>query len=70
MTRYRIQYTKMKPGGTLEKQDDLIHGTLEDVRMYIDTSHVHGRSPITITECTKSDGYGRVVPASEWDVYE
>ena len=68
MASYRVQWTEMKPGGHRERQDDLVRGDLEDVRNYFDSHSVYGRDPIVVIEHTESDGRGRVVPASEWDV--
>lgn len=71
MTRYRIKYTEIKPGGHHERQDDMIMGTLATVRDYIDAHQVYAIDPVVIIEQSgKSDGYGREVPASEWDVIE
>lgn len=67
---YRVQYTEMKPGGSLARQDESVRGTLADVRTYLDGQGVWGSEPIVITEHTASDSTGRIVPASEWDVYE
>ena len=64
---YRIDYTEIKPGGTHVRQSDVVRGGLEDVRNYLDARRVAGLDPIVITEHTKSDGDGRIVPASEWD---
>jgi hypothetical protein len=73
MTRYRIDYTEMTPGRpeNYTKQSTIVHG--EDVRCvmdYLDTQLVYGRDPIVVIEQTQSDGPGRIVPASEWDVCE
>lgn len=68
MTSYRVQYTEIKPGGSHAQQDESVRGTLDDVRAYLDSRRVHGRSPITVTEHLASDSVGRVVPASEWDI--
>ena len=70
MARYRIQYTEVLPGGYHSRQDDLISGDLQSVRDYLDARRIYGRDPIVITEHTQSDGNGRIVPASEWDVCE
>lgn len=72
MTSYRVEYTEIKPGGHRTRQCDRIVGTVQDVRDYLNSGriHVYGLDPIVITEHTKSDGIGRDVPASEWDVYE
>ncbi len=70
MTRYRVQYTEMKPGGTLERQDDMVHGDLEALRNYFDQCVIWAASPIVVIEQGPSDGNGRIVPASEWDVCE
>lgn len=68
--RYRVQYTEMMPGGSRYRQDDLVIGDLEAVRDYLDARSIWSYSPIVITEHTQSDGIGRIVPASEWDVCE
>jgi hypothetical protein len=68
MTSYRIEYTEHKPGGYLERQCDRVVGDLETVRTYLDNQDVWAADPIVITEYTQSDGRGRIVPASEWDV--
>ena len=68
--KYRVQYTEMIPGGARYKQDDLVMGDLQTVRDYLDTRSIWSYDPITITEHTQSDGIGRIVPASEWDVCE
>lgn len=65
---YRVQYTEIKPGGSHARQDVSVRGTLDDVRAEIDGHHVYGRDPIVVTEHTQSDGRGRIVPASEWDI--
>lgn len=64
----QVQYTEVKPGGTHVPQNDLVVGGLDDVRAYIDTRRVWAADPITVTEAAESDGIGRAVPASEWDV--
>jgi len=68
MSSYRVQYTEVKPGGSLAQQDESVRGTLEDVRNMLDSKRVHGHSPITVTEYVASDSKGCVVPASEWDI--
>jgi hypothetical protein len=68
--RYRVQYTEMIPGGARYHQDDLVRGTLADVRDYLDARHIWAADPIVIIEHTQSDSPGRIVPASEWDVCE
>lgn len=68
MTSYRVQYTEIKPGGSHAQQDESVRGTLDDVRAYLDSRRVYGRSPITVTEHLTSDSVGRIVPASEWDI--
>lgn len=65
---YRVEYTEVKPGGHLDRQNDLVRGTLSDVRDYIDSRRVHGADPIVVAEFTESDSVGRLVPASEWDI--
>lgn len=68
MTKFRLQYTQVKPGGHHVRQDDLIWGTLEDVRTYFDARRIWGADPIVVIEQILSDHPGRVVPASEWDI--
>ncbi len=68
MTSYRVEYTEMKPGGTLERQCDRVIGGLEAVRSYFDAQSIWAADPITVREFTQSDSNGRDVPASEWDV--
>lgn len=73
MTRYRIDYTEMTPGRpeNYTKQSTIVHGNdLGCVRDYLDSQYVYAREPITVIEQVQSDGPGRVVPASEWDVDE
>jgi hypothetical protein len=70
MTRYRVEYTEVKPGNYHDLQCDMIDGDLTTVRDYFDARHISAVAPILVIEQTKSDGYGRVVPASEWDVME
>jgi hypothetical protein len=70
MTSYRVEYTEMKPGGARDRQCDIVRGSLDDVRAYFDARSIYGLDPIVVVEHTQSDGNGRVVPASEWDVYE
>lgn len=67
MASYRVQYTEIKPGGSHARQDVTVRGTLDDVRAEIDSRRVYALDPIIVTEHTKSDGIGRIVPASEWD---
>lgn len=73
MTRYRIQYTEVVPGGSHYRQDDIVHagerGVLS-VLDYLDQRSVWAADPIVVIEHTQSDGFGRIVPASEWDVCE
>lgn len=68
MTSYRVEYTEMKPGGYRDRQCDIVRGGLEDVRVYFDERDIWAADPIVVVEHTQSDGLGRVVPASEWDV--
>ncbi len=68
MASYVVKYTEMKPGGHLERQCDRVRGDLESVREYFDNTTVFARDPITVIEFTESDGIGRVVPSSEWDI--
>lgn len=70
MTSYRVQYTEVKPGGHHARQDVRVVGTLDNVRAEIDGHRVYAQDSIVVTEHTQSDGTGRDVPASEWDVYE
>lgn len=70
MTSYRVQFTEVKPGGNLCRQDVSVRGSLEDVRIMLDSTPVWGREPITVTEHLTSDSAGRIVPAAEWDVCE
>lgn len=59
------------PGGYHSKESSFVRGDLGTVREYLDGQDVYGREPITVTEFTQSDqAFGRVVPASEWDVDE
>jgi hypothetical protein len=67
---YRIDWTRFVPGGAHERESSAIRGDLQSVRNFLDNQDVYGREPIVVTEHTKSDGFGRVVPASEWDVCE
>lgn len=68
MTSYRVEYTGVKPGGARDRQCDIVRGDLEDVRNYFDERHIWAADPIVVVEHTQSDGNGRIVPASEWDV--
>lgn len=70
MTRYRVQYTSVKPGGAREREDDMVHGDLESVRCYFDRQSIWAADPIVVIEQVASDGPGRVVPVTEWDVCE
>ena len=68
---YRIDWTRMVPGGVHERESSFVRGDLETVRNFLDSQDVWGRGePIVITEHITSDGFGRVVPASEWDICE
>jgi hypothetical protein len=73
MTKFRVQYTSVKPGGAREREDDIVYagdrGVLA-VGDYLDQHNVWAADPIVVTEHTQSDGIGRIVPASEWDVCE
>jgi hypothetical protein len=73
MTRYRIQYTEVVPGETHYRQDDIVYpgdrGVLS-ILDYLDKRSVWAADPIVVIEHTQSDGNGRIVPASEWDVCE
>jgi hypothetical protein len=68
MTSYRVEYTSMKPGGARERECDLVRGTLDDVRTYFDAQDIWAADPIVVVEHAQSDGHGRIVPASEWDI--
>lgn len=68
MTSYRVEYTEIKPGGAHDRQCDIVRGSLEDVRTYFDERDIWAADPITVIEHTQSDGNGRTVPASEWDI--
>lgn len=68
MTRYRVQYTEMIPGGARYRQDDMVHGDLEAVRTYFDQRAILAADSIVVIEQIASDGPGRIVPAGEWDV--
>jgi hypothetical protein len=70
MTSYRVEYTEVKPGGHRDRQCDIVRGDLEAVRAYFDDCDIWAADPIVVVEHTQSDGSGRVVPASEWDVCE
>jgi hypothetical protein len=70
MNGYRIEWTRFVPGGTHSRESVSIRGTLEDVRIYLDSQSVFGRDPIVVVEHTQSDGNGRVVPAEEWDIID
>lgn len=67
---YRIDWTRFAPGGHHERECSAVRGDLETVREFLDSQPVYGLGePIVVTEYTKSDQqYGRIVPASEWDV--
>lgn len=69
MTQYRIDWTRWVPGGHHTRESSLVCGGLEDVRNFLDAQLVFG-DPIVVTEHTRSDGMGRIVPDSEWDVCE
>ena len=69
-SKYRVQYTEMIPGGARYRQDDMVYGDLESVRNYFDARDVWAADPMVVIEQGPSDGFGRVVPASEWDVCE
>jgi hypothetical protein len=71
--KYTIEYTEMIPGGDLYRQCDIVHAGdrgIAAVGDYLDKRDVWGKDPIVVTEHTQSDGIGRIVPASEWDVCE
>jgi len=69
MAQYRVDWTRMVPGGAHSRESSLVYGGLENVRDFLDKQEVWSRGlPIVVTEHTQSDGNGRVVPASEWDV--
>jgi len=68
---YRIDWTRFVPGGAHSRECSAVRGDLETVREFLDDQMVYGKEPIVVTEYTKSDqAFGRVVPASEWDVCE
>lgn len=73
MTRYRVKYTEVVPGGTHYHQDTIVYpgerGILS-INDYLDQFNIWAADPIVVIEHTQSDGNGRVVPASEWDVCE
>jgi len=48
----------------------MIVGDLTTVRQYLDLTPVYALDSIVVTEQGPSDGPGRVVPASEWDVID
>lgn len=70
MTRngYRIDWTRFVPGGAHSRECSAVRGDLQTVRDYLDSQSVLAADPIIVTEHTQSDGQGRIVPASEWDV--
>ena len=68
--QYRIDWTRFVPGGAHSRESSLVYGGLEDVREFLDNQDILAKDPIVVTEHTQPDGPGRVVPASEWDVYE
>lgn len=72
MNGYRIDWTRFVPGGNHERESSAIRGAdLSAVRDFLDSQDVYARGePIVVTEHTESDGIGRVVPASEWDICE
>lgn len=66
---YRIEWTRYVPGGDHSRECSSVRGDMQTVRDYLDAQCVWGRGePIIITEHTQSDGVGRIVPASEWDI--
>lgn len=67
---YRIEWTRLVPGGAHERECSAVRGSLEDVRNYLDSQDVLASDPIVVVEHTQSDGMGRIVPQSEWDVCE
>lgn len=68
---YRIDWTRFVPGGAHERECSAVRGGLEAVREFLDNQDVLAKDPIVVTEYTKSDqAFGRIVPASEWDVCE
>jgi hypothetical protein len=67
---YRIEWTRFVPGGAHSRECSAIRGDLGSVRDFLDSQMVYGREPIVVVEHTQSDGQGRVVPASEWDICE
>jgi hypothetical protein len=73
MTRYRVQYTEVVPGGAHYRQDDIVYPGdrgIFSINDYLDQRHIWAADPIVVTEHTQSDGIGRIVPAGEWDICE
>lgn len=65
---YRVDYSEVKPGGTVVQQSDRVSGTLDDVRALLDSRYLTSYDDVTVTESVKSDGIGRVIDRDEWDV--
>ena len=65
---YRIEWTRFVPGGAHSRECSAIRGDLESVRNFLDSQDVLAADPIVVVEHVTSDGNGRAVPASEWDV--
>lgn len=67
---YRIDWTRFVPGGYHSRECSAVRGDLDTVRTFLDDQLVYADGePIVVTEFTKSDQqWGRIVPASEWDV--
>jgi hypothetical protein len=65
---YRIEWTRFVPGGYHSRECSSIRGDLESVRNFLDSQDIYAKDPIVVVEHTKSDGFGRIVPAEEWDV--
>jgi hypothetical protein len=59
-TRYRIEYTEIKPGGTEVQQSDLIVGRRVDVNLHLAPRLARiVRGSVKIFEGTASDGEPR-----------
>lgn len=70
MTRYRVQYTQIKPGGHLDRQDELLTcNTLADVADYISSLATTGE-PTIWEQSGQSDGTPRLVTAAEFAAAE
>ncbi len=67
---YRIEWTQFVPGGDHSRECSAIRGDLESVREFLDSQDILAKDPIVVVEHTESDGTGRIVPTSEWDICE